>query len=106
MKLALFQIVNFQFSFYTKSIRGGRTVSPMLRLPDKSSSYRIEMYVFNFLSEYFLALDHLRMKTFLPKLMFTIGFMLQFVILKLIKKPVFFVCFQQINYRPGRITLY
>ena len=106
MQLVLFQIVNFQFSFYTKSIWSGRTVSPMLRLPDKSSFYRIEMYVFNFLSEYFLAVDYLRMKTFLPKLIFTIGFMLQFVILKLIKKPVFIISFKQINYRPGSITLY
>lgn len=75
----------------------------MLRLPDKSSFYRIEMYVFNFLSEYFLAVDHLRMKTFLPKLIFTIGFMLQSVILKLSKKPVFIISFKQINYRPGSV---
>jgi hypothetical protein len=77
----------------------------MLRLPDKSSIYRIETYVFNILSEYFLALDHLRMKTFLPKLIFTIEFMLQFVILKLIKKPVFIIRFNQINFRPDSTTL-
>ena len=78
----------------------------MLRFSDKFNFHRIEIYVFNFLSEYFLAVDHLRMKTFLPKLIFTIGFMLQFVILKLIKKPVFIISFKQINYRPGSITLY